>query len=113
MILDYIKESHPDLLPEYHATYNRNDRSYWEMLDAKMKGFTVKLGLDYVTNDDSMIRPFQAPPLLSIIFIISKLKRTQKRSPRRRKRSLEVIDMPELPEVEAVRRVIEPLPPNI
>ena len=34
VILDYIQRKYPPLFPLYQDIYNRNDRSYWEMLDA-------------------------------------------------------------------------------
>lgn len=32
VIMDYIKEKYPNLLPLYQDIYNRNDRRYWECL---------------------------------------------------------------------------------
>lgn len=64
VILDYIKEKYPALLPLYQKIYNRGSRSYWGILDMELKEYAAEIGLDYVTNDDSMNRPFDAPPVI-------------------------------------------------
>lgn len=64
VILDYIAEKRPDVLPLYQAIYLRGDRNYWAALDEEMKRFTAGEGLLYVRNDDSIQRPFQAPPIV-------------------------------------------------
>ncbi|EUB31131.1 radical SAM mobile pair protein B [Olsenella uli] len=63
-IMGYIVERHPDLLPLYQAIYNRRDRSYWDALDAEVRGLCDRLGLPYVVNDDSDERPLDAPPIV-------------------------------------------------
>jgi hypothetical protein len=39
-------------------------RSYWEALDMELKEYAAEIGLEYVTNDDSMSRPFDVPPAI-------------------------------------------------
>ena len=63
-ILDYIAEKRPDLVPLYRAIYQQKDRSYWNVLDAQMREFTAEQGLLYVRDDDSIRRPFDAPPIV-------------------------------------------------
>ena len=63
-IMNYIKEKYPRLFPLYQEIYTKGNQSYWEMLDAKLKAFTSGIGLDYAVNDDSMNRPFDAPPVV-------------------------------------------------
>lgn len=63
-ILDYIAAKHPDLTPLYDAIYNKKDRSYWTKLDAQMKQFCQEENLLYVWDDDSIKRPFDAPPIV-------------------------------------------------
>lgn len=58
-ILNYIKEKYPELMSLYRDIYIKGNRSYWEMLDAELKAFTEKNGLEYKTNDDSMKRPLK------------------------------------------------------
>ena len=80
VIMDYIKEKYPDLLPLYHEIYDRKNRSYWEALDRKLKDFTNGIGLDYVTNDDSMTRPFDAPPVVVNYFYHEQIKKSAKKN---------------------------------
>lgn len=64
VILGYIAEKHPALLPLYEDIYQRHERTYWAMLDEEMKRFTAEEGLIYLRNDDSMKRPFEEPPIV-------------------------------------------------
>lgn len=64
VILDYIAEKHPDLVPLYQAIYQHSDRSYWAALDAEMRELTAAEGLLYVRDDDSIKRSFEAPPIV-------------------------------------------------
>ena len=79
MILDYIKEKYPKLLPLYQRIYQKGDISYWEALDTELKAYGAKAGLDYVVNDDSMRRPFDAPPLIVNYFYHEKIKKSAKK----------------------------------
>jgi len=84
VILDYIAEKHPDLLPVYQQIYLNNNRSYWAELDAQMREFTSQEGLLYVRNDDSLKRPFHEPPIVVNYFfheeIIPSAKKFTKKS---------------------------------
>ncbi|MFR1758280.1 MAG: radical SAM mobile pair protein B, partial [Christensenellaceae bacterium] len=64
VIMEYIKATRPQLLPLYREIYNGGNRRYWELLDKKLEAYAAEAGLDYVTNDDSMRRPFGAPPVM-------------------------------------------------
>ena len=77
-IMTYISETRPDLVPLYDRIYNRRDPGYWEDLDAVMKRFTEEQGLDYVTNDDSMSRPFDAPPVVINYFFHEKIRKSSR-----------------------------------
>lgn len=79
VIMDYIQEKHPDLLPLYQEIYNKNDRRYWELLDGELKAWAAENGLDYVTNDDSMSRPFEAPPIIVNFFYHSEIKKSARK----------------------------------
>ena len=78
-IMDYIREKRPDLLPFYQAIYERRDRRYWEALDGELKDFADELGLDYVTNDDSVTRPFGAPPVIVNYFYHERIKKSARK----------------------------------
>ncbi len=79
VIMDYISEKYPHLLPLYREIYYNGNRSYWEMLDIKLKAFTAEIGLDYVTNDDSMKRPFEAPPVVVNYFYHEQIKKSARK----------------------------------
>ncbi len=79
VIMDYIKEKYPALLPLYQEIYNRGSRSYWESLDTELKEYAAEIGLEYVTNDDSMIRPFDAPPVIVNYFYHSEIKKSTRK----------------------------------
>lgn len=80
VILDYIKEKYPVLLPLYQEIYCRGRRSYWETLDTELKAYAARIGLDYVTNDDSMSRPFDAPPVIVNYFYHSEIKKSARKN---------------------------------
>lgn len=74
--MDYIKEKYPALLSLYQDIYSRGNRSYWEALDTELKEYAAEIGLGYVTNDDSMSRPFNAPPVIVNYFYHSEIKKS-------------------------------------
>lgn len=78
-ILDYIRERHPKLLPLYQEIYCRGNRAYWERLDAELRDYAAGTGLDYVTNDDSRKRPFDAPPVLVNYFYHEQIKKSARK----------------------------------
>lgn len=79
VIIDYIKDKYPQLLPLYQEIYTNGNRSYWEALNTKLKTFARESGLDYVTNDDSMQRPFDAPPVIVNYFYHEQIKKSAKK----------------------------------
>jgi len=78
VIFDYIRERHPDLLPLYEEIYNHGSRLYWETLDAKLRAYAEDAGLEYVRNDDSMKRPFDALPVIVNFFYHEEIKKSSK-----------------------------------
>lgn len=79
VIIDYIAVKYPDLLPLYQEIYNKGSRCYWENLDTELQEYAAEIGLDYVTNDDSMNRPFSAPPLIVNYFYHSEIKKSARK----------------------------------
>ena len=77
VIMDYIKEKHPQLYPLYHEIYDCKDLGYWIALDKELKAFAVEIGLDYVTNDDQLQRDFNAPPVIVNYFYHEKIKKNR------------------------------------
>lgn len=76
VVMNYIKEKYPQLLSLYSEIYNCGNRSYWKLLDENLKVYAYKMGLDYVTNDDSMKRPFSAPPVIVNFFYHEQIKKS-------------------------------------
>lgn len=79
VIMNYIREKYSNLLPLYNEIYNNKNCSYWEMLDTELKSYAAKIGLDYVTNDDSISRPLDAPPIIVNYFYHSKIKKSARK----------------------------------
>ena len=76
VILDYIKEKHPELTGLYEGIYGKGELAYWQSLDGEVKAYAAERGLDYVTNDDSMKRPFEAPPVIVNFFYHEKIRKS-------------------------------------
>ncbi len=78
-VMNYIRKKYPELLPLYHEIYDNKSRGYWETLDEKLKDYTAKLGLKYVTNDDSVSEPFDAPPVVVNYFYHERIKKSARK----------------------------------
>ncbi len=78
-IMDYIANKYPHLLPLYQKIYNENNKEYWINLDQELKAFASSIGLEYVTNDDTIKRPFDAPPVIVNYFYHSEIKKNGKK----------------------------------
>ena len=79
VILDYIREKYPQLLPLYQEIYQKGNCAYWELLDGELKRYAAETGLDYVTNDDSMKRPFDALPVIVNYFYHERIKKSARK----------------------------------
>jgi radical SAM mobile pair protein B len=79
VIMDYIREKHPDLLPLYREIYDHGSRLYWETLDAALRAYASENGLEYVRDDDSMKKPFDAPPVIVNFFYHEEIKKSAKK----------------------------------
>lgn len=79
VIMDYIREKHPELTPLYEEIYGRKSRLYWETLDNSMRGYCQNAGLEYVRNDDSMLKPFEAPPTVVNFFYHEEIKKSARK----------------------------------
>ena len=79
VVLNYIAEKYPHLVPLYHAIYTKNDRTYWSELDSEMREFCKEEGLDYVRDDDSIKRPFGEPPIVVNYFFHEQVKKSAKK----------------------------------
>lgn len=79
VIMDYIRKKYPQLYPLYHEIYDCKDRSYWIALDKECKTFAAEIQLDYVTNDDSMKREFNSPPMIVNYFYHEQIKKSARK----------------------------------
>lgn len=78
VIWAYIQNKHPVLQSLYHEIYARGDRSYWEALDLQIRALAQEHGLDYLRDDDTVRRPFHAPPIIVNYFYHEEIKRSAK-----------------------------------
>ena len=78
IILNYIKEKQPELVGLYDDIYKKGDRTYWTLLNEEMKKFCKEEGLIYVRDDDSIKRPFDAPPIVVNYFFHEEVKKSAK-----------------------------------
>ena len=74
-VIGYINSKYPELMPLYEDIYNHGSRRYWIDLDSDLRAFALEIGLDYVRNDDSMKRPFDAPPIIVNYFYHEEIKK--------------------------------------
>lgn len=76
VIMDYIRDKHSELLSLYEEIYLKNKRAYWEQLDAEIRAYAGENGLEYLRNDDTMKRPFDAPPVIVNFFYHEEIKKS-------------------------------------
>ena len=79
IILQYIREKHSGLMPLYEEIYVKGNRLYWETLDGILREYAATNGLEYVRDDDSMQRPFDAPPVIVNYFYHEEVKKSAKK----------------------------------
>ena len=78
-ILGYIAEKRPELMPLYDAVYQKGDRTYWRELDAEVRAYAEREGLEYVRDDDTVRSPFDAPPVIVNYFFHEEIKKSAKK----------------------------------
>ena len=76
VIMDYIRDKHSELLSLYEEIYLKNKRAYWEQLDAEVRAYAGENGLEYLRSDDTMKRPFAAPPVIVNFFYHEDIKKS-------------------------------------
>lgn len=79
VIMQYIAEKYPSLESLYREIYAYGSVAYWEKTDDEMRSFARQTGLEYLTDDDSVRRPFDAPPVVVNYFYHSEIKKSAKR----------------------------------
>ena len=78
-ILAWIAAERPALVPLYDAIYRRGDRTHWAELDATLRTFCAARGLPYLRADDTLSRPFDAPPAVVNYFFHEQVKKSARR----------------------------------
>ena len=79
VILDYIRTRHSELSPLYEEIYNHGSRLYWKTLNAALREYAKKNRLEYVRNDDSMQKSFDAAPTLVNFFYHEEIRKSSKK----------------------------------
>lgn len=79
VIMAYIRDKHPDLVSLYNEIYMQGSRHYWEVLDQQIRAYAEDAGLEYVRDDDSMQKPFDAPPVIVNFFYHEEIKKSAKK----------------------------------
>ena len=80
VILQYIRETRPELYPLYEEIYIHGSRAYWEALDGRVRAYALQNGLEYVRDDDTVSRPFDEPPVIVNFFYHEEIKKSAKKS---------------------------------
>lgn len=50
IILEYIKEKYPDLVPLYDEIYKKGVKDYWQLLEQDMRDYAKEHGYGYIDN---------------------------------------------------------------
>ncbi len=79
VIMNYIREKHPNLVPLYEEIYIQGNRQYWETLDGFIKDYASRNGLEYVRNEDSRKKAFDEPPTVVNYFYHEQVKKSAKK----------------------------------
>ena len=78
VILNWIRENHPELTDLYRDIYTKKDRSYWFDLHEKLKEYTAREGMPYLRDDDSRYSAFGEKPVVVNYFFHEEVKRSAK-----------------------------------
>lgn len=79
-IMEYIGDKYTELLPLYQQIYNKNDMTYWQVLDCKMAEYAEANGFLYVIDEEPFLRNPTGKPIIINYFYHSQIKQTAKRS---------------------------------
>ena len=77
-ILHYIADKHPRLLPLYQQIYNKNDMTYWKILDQKVAEYAAKNDFLYVTDQEPFLRNPTDNPIIINYFYHTQIKQSAK-----------------------------------
>ena len=78
-IMEYIGDKYTELLPLYQQIYNKNDMTYWQVLDCKMAEYAEANGFLYVIDEEPFLRNPTGKPIIINYFYHSQIKQTAKK----------------------------------
>ncbi len=78
-IMGYIAQNYPDLLPLYQQIYNKNDMTYWRILDQKVAQYAADNGFMYVIDEEPFLRNPTEKPIIINYFYHSQIKQSAKK----------------------------------
>lgn len=82
--MDYIAAKYPKLMPLYHEIYEKHNRSYFKVLEAKAKEMADKYDCQFMDNEMPYGRASQGHPVIVDYFYHEEVKgseNTGKRKP--------------------------------
>lgn len=74
VIMDYICEKHPSLVPLYEDIYNRKRSDYWQSLEKEISAYAAEQGYPYRVNDLPYGRSEKGKPVLVNYFYHEKIR---------------------------------------
>ena len=76
--MEYINKKYTDLLPLYQQIYNKNDMTYWQILDRKVTEYAKANGFVYVIDEEPFLRNPTGKPIIINYFYHSQIKQSAK-----------------------------------
>lgn len=78
VIMDYIREKYPSLVPVYEEIYLHGKRDYWTKLNEEITAYCRSNDLEYVRDNDHITLPFDASPVVVNYFYHEEVKKSAK-----------------------------------
>ena len=78
-IMQYIAEKYPHLLLLYQQIYNKNDMTYWKILDQKVAEYAESKGLLYVVDQEPFLRDPTGKPVIINYFYHAQIRQSAKK----------------------------------
>ena len=78
-IMQYIAEKYPHLLLLYQQIYNKNDMTYWKILDQKVAEYAESKGLLYVVDREPFLRDPTGKPVIINYFYHAQIRQSAKK----------------------------------
>ena len=79
VVLAYVKDRYPQLMPLYREIYGKGSRRYWQEMDEEIRAYTSSANLEYLRNDDTIQRSFDAPPVVVNYFYHEEIKKSARK----------------------------------